>query len=116
MGTEHKLFDYNVGALVVLVISIGLAAILYGGGIISFNLLGPLGVCTFIFGPIGVYTIIYSFIARKELTYYLVWGTIMFAVAVTSALYNIINIFIVAGILIIVLAVIGLIAYMRNRK
>ena len=122
--TSHRALDYNVGALVILVISIGLAIIVYAGGIQPFNvsniptwLLGPLGICTFVFGPLGVYTVIYSVVARKESTYYLVWGTIILAVAVISGFYNTaISPFLVVGVLIILLAVIGLIAYMRSRK
>mgnify|MGYP001077009037 FL=1 len=122
--TSHRTFEYGVGALVILAISIGIAIIVYAGGIQPFNLsnipswlLGPLGICTFIFGPLGVYTIIYSIVAGKESTYYLVWGTIILAVAVISGFYNTaISPFIVIGVLIILLAVIGLIAYMRGKK
>jgi len=121
--TSHRSFDYGVGALVILAISIGLAIIVYAGGIQPFNLpdipswlLGPLGICTFIFGPLGAYTLIYSIVAGKESTYYLVWGTILVALAISSGLYGIVNTFIIAGALLIVLAVIGLIAYMRSRK
>lgn len=128
MQTEQKnsrrVFDYNVGALIILAISIGIAIIIYAGGIQPFNfsdipswLLGPLGICTFIFGPLGIYTVIYSIVAKKESTYYLVWGTIILAVAVISGFYNTaISPFIVIGVLIIILAVIGLIAYMRGKK
>jgi len=124
MATEHKPFDYSVGALIILAISIGSAIIIYAGGIQPFNfldipswLLGPLGICTFIFGPLGVYTVIYSVVARKESTYYLVWGTIILAVAVISGFYNTaVSPFLVIGVLIILLAVIGLIAYMRGKK
>jgi len=122
--TSHRTFEYGVGALVILAISIGLAIIIYAGGIQPFNfsdipswLLGPLGFCTFIFGPLGVYTVVYSIVAGKESTYYLVWGTIILAVAVISGFYNTaISPFIVIGVLVIILAVIGLIAYMRGRK
>jgi len=122
--TSHRTFEYGVGALVILGISIGLAIVIYAGGIQPFNfsdipswLLGPLGFCTFIFGPLGVYTIIYSIIAGKESTYYLVWGTIILAVAIISGFYGTaVSPFIVIGALIIILAVIGLIAYMRGRK
>lgn len=121
--TSHKTFDYGVGAFIILAISIGLAIIIYAGGIQPFNfsdipswLLGPLGICTFIFGPLGAYTVIYSAVARQESTYYLVWGTIILAVSVGSALYGTVPIAIIAGVLIILLAVIGLIAYMRGKK
>jgi len=123
METQRRPLNYNVGAIVIFVISIGLAVVVYAARMIPFDLfnpptwvLGPFGVLTFIFGPLGVYTLTYSFVAGKEWTYYLVWGTIMFAVAVASALYSIVNIFVVAGILLIILAVIGLVAYWRGRK
>ena len=122
MRTEPKPFEYGVGALVILAISIGLVIVVYAGGLVkdvnllslSTWLVGPLGVFTFVFGPIGVYTLAYSLVPSKDSTYYLVWGTIMFATAIASVFYS--YIFIVAGILIIVLAVIGLTAYMRSRK
>jgi len=123
MGPEHRSLDYNVGALVIFVISIGLVVIVHAGRNVPFSLfdlptwfLGPLGVCTFIFGPLGFYTLIYSFVGRKEFTYYLVWGTIMFSLAVISTLYSILNPFIVVGVVMIILAVIGLVAYLRGKK
>ena len=112
-SASHRSLEYGVGALVVLVISVGLAAVVYSVPIIAFDLFN---VPAWIFGPFGVYTLIYSVAAGKESTYYLVWGTVMFAVAVISAFYNMINPFIIVGILAIVLAVIGLFAYWRSRS
>jgi len=109
---SHKPLDYGVGALAVLVISVGVAAIVYTT-MIPLNLFN---IPAWIFGPFGVYTLIYSFIAGKDSTYYLVWGTVMFAVALVSAFYGMIDPFIILGVLVIVLAVIGLIAYWRSRK
>jgi len=40
----------------------------------------------------------------------------MFAVAATSAFYNVVNAFVVLGILLIVIAVIGIVAYWRSKK
>jgi len=113
METKPRPLDYNVGAIVIFVISIGLAVVAYAARMIPFDLFNP---STWVFGPLGVYTLIYSFVAGKEWTYYLVWGTIMFAVAIASALYSIVNIFVVAGTLLIILAVIGLVAYWRGKK
>ncbi|MEM2935998.1 MAG: hypothetical protein QW231_02350, partial [Candidatus Bathyarchaeia archaeon] len=87
--------------------------IVYGASIIPFDFFN---IPAWIFGPFGVYTLIYSFAASKDSTYYLVWGTIMFAIAVGSALYNIINPVVVFGILAIIIAVIGLVASRRSRK
>ena len=110
---SFRSLDYGSIALVVLVISVGAAAVVYSVPILAFNLFN---IPAWIFGPLGVYTIIYSFVAGKDPTYYLVWGTVMFAVAIASALYNILNPFLVLGVLIIVIAVMGLIAYLRGKK
>ncbi len=112
-GSSHRLLSYGVGSLVVLAVSIGVAAIVYSIPFISFNLLN---LPAWIFGPFGLYTIIYAFATGKDATYHLVWGTILFAVALGSALYTVINPIVVFGILIIVLAIIGLLAYWRGRR
>ena len=111
MKTERKPFSYGAGALAVIVISIGIAAILYGTGTIPFD---PYYLPAWIFGPLGVYTLLYSAVS-KDPTYYLVWGTIMVAVAAVPVFYTI-SIFVILGILVIVLAVIGIVAYWRSRR
>ena len=113
MNAEPRRFDYNVGALAVLFISIGLAAIVYGIGILRFDIVNLLA---WIFGPLGIYTLVYSIIAHIESVYYMVWGTIMIAIAIVTGFYNIVPLFLVLGLAIIVLAVIGVVAYMRSRK
>jgi hypothetical protein len=113
MNAERKILDYNVGALVILVISIGLAVVVYGMNMIPLDIFN---IPAWLLGPLGVYTIIFSFIAAKESTYYLVWGIVMFAVAAASAFYNVVNPFVVLGILLIVIAVIGIVAYWRSKK
>ena len=111
-NASHKPLDYGVGALVVLVVSVGVAAIVYSL-VIPFNLFSfP----AWIFGPLGIYTLAYSFIAGKDSTYYLVWGSVMFAVAIISAFYNVISPFVILGILAIVVAIIGIVAYQRSKK
>ena len=113
MKTERKRFSYGVGAIAVLAISLGVALIIYSLNLVSFNLLNLLG---WIFGPLGVYTVVYSFMAKTQSTYYLVWGTIMVAVAIIGGFYNIVPWYLVLGILIIMLAVIGVIAYMEGKN
>lgn len=110
--TSRKPFDYGVGALVVLVISVGVAAIVYSV-ILPFDLLN---IPTWIFGPLGLYTIAYSSISGKDTTYLLVWGTVMVAVALTFGFYNLVNPIIILGVLAILIAIIGIIAYQRSRK
>jgi hypothetical protein len=110
---QSKSFDYGVGALVVLVASIGVAAIVYSLPILSFNLFN---LPAWIFGPLGIYTFVYSFVAGKDSAYYLVWGSIMFAVALISALYTAVSPLVILGILAIVIAIIGIVAYQRSKK
>jgi hypothetical protein len=111
-SAPSKSLDYGVGALIVLVVSVGVAAIVY-------SLLLPFNLFSFpawIFGPLGIYTLAYSFIARKDSTYYLVWGSVMFAIALVCALYTVVSPFGILGILAIVIAIIGIVAYQRNKK
>ena len=117
MKTEQKApskpLDYGAGALVVLVVSIGVAAIVYSLPILPFNIFN---LPVWIFGPLGIYTLAYAIIARKDSTYYSVWGSIMFAVALVSAFYNVVNPFVMLGVLAIVIAIIGIVAYQRSKK
>ena len=109
-NAPSKSLDYNVGALIVLVVSLGVAAIVYSL-LLPFNLFS---IPAWIFGPLGIYTLAYSLIARKDSTYYLVWGSVMFAVAIIFA--NVANPFVILGILAIVIAIIGIVAYQRSKK
>lgn len=108
----RKPFDYGVGALSVLVISIGAAAIVYSL-ILQFDWIK---IPAWLLGPLGVYTLAYSAIAGKNSTYYLVWGAILFSLALTFGLYNIINPLVILGILAILISIIGLVAYQRSKK
>jgi hypothetical protein len=113
MKTEPKRFSYGVGALAILAVSVGVAAVVYGLGLLPFDLyILP----AWILGPLGVYTAVYSLAAGSESTYYVVWGTVMVALALISALYNIAYVIPVLGVLVIILAVIGVIAYMRGKR
>jgi hypothetical protein len=113
MKTETKMFSYGVGASAVVAISIGLAAIIYGLNLMSFDLFV---LPAWILGPLGMYTAIYSLAAGRESAYYLVWGIVMLAVAFLSAFYSVTYVLPVLGVLVIVLAVIGVITYMRGKK
>src|SRR5512136_733828 len=113
MKPETKVFSYSVGASAVVAISIGLAAIIYGLNLISFDLYV---LPAWILGPLGVYTAIYSLAAGSESTYYLVWGIVLIAVAFISGFYNVTYVLPILGVLVIVLAVIGVITYMRSKK
>jgi hypothetical protein len=112
-ATARKPFVYGAGALIVLVVSVGVAAIVYGLSLLSLDLLN---IPAWIFGPLGIYTLTYSSIAGKESTYYGVWGVVMVAVAVIFGFYNIVNPVVILGVLAILIAVIGIVAYQRSRK
>lgn len=112
-NTRYRSLDYGTTALAILVLSVGLAAVVYGMSIIPFDLLNfP----AWIFGPLGVYTIFYSFVAGKDPIYYLVWGAVMSAVAITSAFYKVTSVFVVFGVLMIVIAIIGMFVYWRSKR
>jgi hypothetical protein len=114
MKTEQKApskpLDYGAGALIVLVASLGVVAIVYGLPLLTFNLFN---LPAWIFGPLGIYTLAYSLIAKKDSTYYLVWGSIMLAVAIIFVFYNPL---VILGVLAIVIAIIGIVAYQRSKK
>ena len=112
MKTEARRFGYGVGAIAVLAISLAVALICYGLALLPYDFFNLLG---WIFGPLGISTVIYSFSAGNQSTYYLIWGAIMTAVGVVGGFYSIVPWFLVVGILVIVLAVIGVIAYMKGK-
>ena len=99
--------NYSVGILVTLMISLGCAAIAYGGGFLSFNLLN---VPAWLFGPLGVYTLIFAFRHRNSF-YYLGWSVILLVIASASALYTLVNVIVMVGILLLFLAILGILAY-----
>jgi hypothetical protein len=112
-AAARKPFVYGAGALIILVVSVGVAAIVYGLGLLSLDLLN---IPAWIFGPLGIYTLAYSSIAGKESTYYGVWGVVMVAVAVIFGFYKIVNPVVILGVVAILVAIIGIIAYQRSRK
>ncbi len=105
-------WDYGSGVLIIVAIFIGLAAVVYGLSILPFDFLNfP----AWILCPLGVYTLIYALIARKNHFYYLVWGSIAFAIGVISAFYKVVNAVVILGVLLIMIAVIGIISRGRRK-
>ena len=112
--SSRRPLGYGVGSLAILVASIGVAAVVYSLYPSSFNLVN---IPAWILGPWGLYTIIYALVTRRDFTYYLTWGTIISAVAFVSALYTTqISSWIIFGILLIILAIIGVATYWRGRQ
>jgi hypothetical protein len=109
---SRKPLNYGVGALVVLLVSFGVAAIVYSL-VLPFNWLN---IPAWIFGPLGIYTVAYALVGGKDSIYYSVWGTIMVAISVIFGFYNVVNPFVIIGILAIIIAIIGIVAYQRSKK
>lgn len=108
-----KRASYDVGALITILISAGVATIIYGAGFLIFD---PLSLVAWILTPLGTYTIAYALIRRKDVLYYVLWGLIMLTIGLASVSYNIVNPLIMFGVLLIGLAIIGLVACWRRRK
>ena len=94
-------------------VSIAVALIIYGIGLIPLNLWHILA---WLFGPFGVYTVIYALIKSREPTYHLVWGAVTISIAIASITYNVLTPIVVLGSLILVIVIIGLLGYWRGRK
>lgn len=105
--------SYGVGGLAVLTLSIGLALIIHGAGVIKFDISY---IPSWIFGPFGAYTLIYGIVHRKDPLYYLIWGTLMLAIALTSILHAIINPLIIIGATLIMIVLLVSIARRRVRR
>jgi hypothetical protein len=112
LESKRNAFSYGAGALAILAISLGLAAVIYSVNIIPFDVINLLA---WIFVPLGVYTLFYSFFSRKDPVYYLVWGVVMTCIGVVSATYAVVPPLLVLGILLIIIAVIGIAAYKRSK-
>lgn len=96
---------YGVGALASIALSVAFALIIYGLGFITFD---PWSILWWLFGPLGAYTLGYALMARRDSSYYLIWGVILLAVATASVTYRILNPVVVFGILLLIIALIAL--------
>jgi hypothetical protein len=103
-------FRYTIGAAIVLVLSLGFASIIYGIGFLPFDFVALLA---WALGPLGIFTLIVAFTGTQETATYLSWGSILFAIALASILYPIINILAIFGGLLVALAIISLVAHLR---
>jgi hypothetical protein len=106
-----RVFSYNVGAVIILMLSLGVAAIVFGGGFLVFN---SFTLIAWLSGPFGAYTLIYAAVSREANRYF--WGLIYLAIAAASLFYDVVNPIVVLGVLLIVLAIIGSLAYTKVIK
>lgn len=111
--SNRRPLGYGVGSLAILVASLGAAAIVYSLSLIPFY---TYSILVWILGPWGLYTIVYAFVTGRDFTYYVTWGTIIFLVGLASALYAVISPLVMLGILLIILAIIGVGTYWRGRR
>lgn len=111
-SVKSERLNYGVGALLVSAISLGVAAVVYGGGFIEFD---PLNLAACIVSPLGVYTIIYALRERRDRLYYLSWGLIMFIIGLSFALHRLVNVIMLFGLLLILLAAVVMLGYWRRR-
>ena len=105
-----RYFNYGFGALIIIPISIGIAAIAYGGAFILFDFYN---LPAWILGPLGVYTLISS-LSHKRDFYSLAWGLVFLAITGISVLYKQVNSIIIIGILLIALGILSSIAYLKS--
>ncbi|MEM3383318.1 MAG: hypothetical protein QW698_04665 [Nitrososphaerales archaeon] len=109
---KAKKMNYSLGALFVFAVSLGVAAIVYSGGFLAFD---PLNLIAFIIIPLGAYTLIYALKVQRDYLYYLSWGLIMFILGLSFALYRLVNVIVLFGLLLILLASLGLLEYWRRK-
>ena len=106
-----RVFSYNVGAVIILTLSLGIAAIVFGGGFLIFS---PFTLIAWLSGPFGAYTLIYAAVSKEGNRYF--WGLIYLAIASASLFYDVVNPIVVLGVLLIALAVVGSLAYTKVIK
>jgi hypothetical protein len=75
----------------------------------------PIYLLTWVFLPLGIFTCLFAVFASRDLFYFLVYGTIMTLVGLLPVTFPFVAPMVLIGILVIVLAVIGIVAYVRRR-
>ena len=108
----RRLRNYGAGALVVLFIFLGVAMVVYTLNMFPFSWVHLL---TWIFAPLGVFTCLFTVFAGRDLFYFLVYGIIMVLIGLLPVASPFVAPMVLIGVVIIVLAVIGIIAYWRKR-
>ncbi len=103
---------YGTYALAILALSIGIMVIVYGLGLLPFN---PIHILGWLFGPLGAYTVIYAIATKRDPLYYIIWGTILLAIAMMSTLYELVNPLVILGVTILILVVAALLSRKREK-
>lgn len=108
----RRLRNHGAGAVVVLFLSLGIATIVYSNNVLPFHLIDLIA---WVFVPLGIFTCLYAVIARREFFYYLIWGVIMLLAGLMVVTSTFIAPMTLIGVLLIVLAVIGIVAFWRKK-
>jgi len=108
----RRLRNYGAGILVVLLISLGVATIIYANNILPFS---PLIIIAWILLPLGVFTCLFAVFAGNDRFYYLIYGVLMVIAGLLVVTSSLILPMTLLGLLLIVLAIIGLAAYWRRK-
>ncbi|MEM1515205.1 MAG: hypothetical protein QXH24_04050 [Candidatus Bathyarchaeia archaeon] len=88
-----------------------MTVIIYAGGFLIFD---PLNLIACIISPLGAYTIIYALKTQRDYLYYLSLGLIVFIIGLSFALYRLVNVIVLFGLLLVLLAVLVLFEYWRR--
>ena len=96
----------------VLFIFLGVAMVVYTLNMFPFSWVHLL---TWIFVPLGFFTCLFAVFAGRDLFYFLVYGIIIVLIGLLPVTSPFVAPMVLIGVVIIVLAVIGIIAYWRKR-
>lgn len=108
----RRLRNYGAGVLVILILSLGIAMVVYTTNMLPFNFLH---LFVWILLPPGIFTCVYAVVAGRDFFYYLLWGAVMTLgglMPVTSAFFVPMTLI---GVFLIALAVIGIVAFWRKK-
>jgi hypothetical protein len=105
---RFRKLEYAVGAFAVLVSSIGVAFTVYSIGVLAFDIVDTV---FWVLGLLGVCTALYALWFKRDRLFYLCWGLIMIALALSSAIYPLVHPLTIVGVLLVILVFIGFSAY-----
>ncbi|MDW8084455.1 MAG: hypothetical protein RMI49_04580 [Candidatus Caldarchaeum sp.] len=104
------MISYGSGAAITVVLTAGVLLVLTGTGAVAFDLLQGIAVLLSVFGG---YTIVYA-VFSKDRVYHLVWGALSTAVGIGLLTTPLVNPLITLGLLLIILALLGVFAIRRK--
>jgi len=97
---------------VILFISLGVAIVVYTLNMFSFS---PIHLLSWIFVPLGIFTCVFAVFSERDFFYFFVYGFVMLLVGLIGVTSTFIAPMLLIGVLVIVLAVVGIIWYWRKK-